>query len=147
MSKLKLQIEHLPNFKESDLATTELRRLLHAAYPDMKVYLWDYSYWYISHEDWGRVFADVLLNMPKYTADRFDCSNYAMLTSARISSKYLLNTCGIAIGASPWGEHGYNLFVSKVDSEPELFILEPQNGLIYSTDENSGYLPRLCIFG
>lgn len=148
MSRIQLQkpIVHLPSFKESDLTIPELRRLIHTTYPDIKLYLWDRSYWYISHENWGKVFADVLLNMPSYTADRFDCENYSLLTSARISSKYQLNSCGIAIGASPFGEHGYCIFISQVDGEPELFLLEPQNGMIFSVDDNSGYFPRLIIF-
>lgn len=149
MSKFELRkpIIHQPTPLEYEISSLALKRLVLATYPDIQLYRWDRNYYYIGHEDWGKVFKDVLLNMPKYAADRWDCEQYALLATARVGSKYKLNTCGIAIGLSPWGEHGYNLFVSLVDDYPELFICEPQNGMIYSVGEDSGYVPRLAIFG
>ena len=66
-----------------------------------------------------------------------------MLASARTSELFKLNTCGIAIGQSPFGYHGFNLFVSDAG----LFYLEPQTGDIYNIVENSGYKAKLAIFG
>ena len=107
-----------------------------------KEYLWDYSYYYISLEDWGKVLQDICLNMPKYSTDKFDCENFAMLISARVSERYQLNTCGIAIGQSPWGEHGYNLLIE----EQGLIYFEPQNGEFIPIEDGS-YKARLVIFG
>ena len=67
-----------------------------------------------------------------------------MLCSARVSEKYKLNTCGICIGDSPMGWHGYNVFLS---AGVTLDILEPQTGMVYHSDEDSGYIPKLVIFG
>jgi len=135
-------IEHLPKPTEYQLSGAELQVRLNPLGLE-KAYLWDYNYWYISLEDWGKVLKDVLFGMPKYTTDKFDCENFAMLVSARVSERYHINTCGIAIGKSPFGYHGYNLLVY----EEGLMIFEPQNGMFYSIDNPEGYKPELVIFG
>ncbi len=80
--------------------------------------------------------------MPKYTVDKFDCENFAMLVSARVAERYKLNTCAIAVGESPWGEHGYNLLVH----EDGLIYFEPQTGDFIEVGDGS-YKARLVIFG
>ena len=144
MSKLNVNVEHVPSYQDYTITYTQLAALLDRTYPGIQIHLWDNAYWYIYHEDWGKVFKDVLSNFPKYTAERFDCENYAMLCSARVSEKYKLNTCGICIGDSPMGWHGYNVFLS---AGMTLDILEPQTGMVYHSDEDSGYIPKLVIFG
>ena len=139
-------IEHLPKPVEFQASITDMFGWL-SPLCLQKQYLWDNNYWYISLIDWGKVLKDVCFGMPKYTADKFDCENYAMLCSAKVSQKYKLNTCGIAIGDSPMGWHGYNVFLSITLMKMTLDILEPQTGLVYHSDENSGYIPRLVIFG
>ena len=141
MSRFKGNIEHIPNLTEYEISGTDLHGILQVLNLKQE-YLWDRNYFYVSHEDWGKVFKDVLLNMPKYTADKVDCENFAMLVSARISEKYELNTCGIAIGDGPTGRHGFNIFLSDAG----LFYMEPQTGVVYSVDENSGYRADLVIF-
>ncbi|GAG79637.1 unnamed protein product [marine sediment metagenome] len=143
----KLRVEHIKSFKEYRLYIDELRPKLRAIESAVELYLWDYYYWYISLEDWGKVFEDVLLNQPKYVSDKFDCEDFAMLTTARVLEKYRLNTCGVVVGQSPFGEHGYNLFIARVDDKAELFILEPQDGMIYPVTEPEGYKPRIIILG
>ena len=142
MSKFTTKIEHLPSILEFDMSSSQLRNMLEPLGLH-ELHLWDNRYFYCSHEDWGKVLAKVLLDMPRYTAERFDCSNYAILASARTSELFKLNTCGIAIGQSPWGKHGFNLFVSEVG----LFYLEPQNGLIYPIEKPEGYKPEILIMG
>lgn len=144
MSKLNVNVEHVPSYQDYTIKSTQLAELLAKTYPGIEMHLWDRTYWYISHADWGKVFKDVLSNFPKYVAERFDCENYSMLCSARVSEKYKLNSLGIAIGDSPMGWHGYNLFLS---AGMTLDILEPQTGVVYHSNEDSGYIPRLVIFG
>ena len=143
MSKLVFHkpVEHLPKPVEYPLEFQEMVARLQSLRLESS-YLWDYKYWCISLEDRGKVLKDVLINMPKYTVDKFDCDNFAMLCSARVSERYKLNTCGIAIGQSPWGEHGYNLLVYPKG----LIYFEPQTGDFISI-EDSGYKARLVIFG
>lgn len=131
-----------PEFKELSLSREPMRVRL-APIGASQIQLWDSAYWYLSHEDWGEVIRDVLLNMPKYTVDKFDCENFAMLTSARVSERYKLNTCGIAIGQSPWGYHGFNIFLSNKG----VFYLEPQTGDVYPIEEDSGYKAEIIIMG
>ena len=144
MSKFTTKIEHLPSITEIEMSSSQLRSLLQPL-GLRELHLWDSRYFYCSHEDWGKVLEKVLLDMPKYTAERFDCSNFAMLASARTSELFKLNTCGICVGQSPWGYHGFCLFLSRVDNEDKLFILEPQNGLIYPIEEPEGYNPEILI--
>ena len=141
MSRFNIKIEHTPILEERQCASQELAARLQPLGLE-KSYLWDYNYWYVSLEDWGKVLKDVLFGMPKYTKDKFDCENFAMLTSARVSERYYLNTCGIAVGESPWGEHGDNLLGHK----DGLMYFEPQTGDFIEVADGS-YKARLVIFG
>jgi len=143
MSKLKFNppVEHLTKPIEYQLNATELSAMLQPLGLE-RAYLWDYNYWFISLMDWGKILKDVTFGMPKYTVDKFDCENAAMLVSARVSERYHLNTCGIAIGQSPWGEHGYNLLVT----ETNLIYFEPQTGDFIPTDDGS-YKAHTVLFG
>jgi hypothetical protein len=141
-SLFRVKVEHLPQLTEYELSIQDLYNQLQVLALE-KLYLWDRKYWYVSLEDWGKVFADVLLNMPKYTADKFDCEDFALLTTAKVNERYKLNTCGIAIGDSPQGYHGFNIFVS----EAGLYYLEPQNGMMYPVTEDSGYKAEIAIMG
>ena len=127
---------------ETEISISELTNLLNPL--ELKTtLLWDSRYFYVSHEGWGKVFGKVLLDMPKYTVEKFDCENFAVLVSARTSELFQLNTCGIAIGQSPQGYHGFNIFLS----DNGFFYLEPQTGDVYSVTEDSGYKAELVIFG
>ena len=142
MSKFITKIEHLPSITEIEMSSSQLRSLLQPL-GLRELHLWDSRYFYCSHEDWGKVFTKVLLGMPKYTAEKFDCEDFAMLASARTLELFKLNTCGIAIGQSPFGYHGFNLFIS--DAGP--FYLEPQTGMMYPIEKSEGYKAEIAIFG
>ena len=138
----RLKVTRTPKLIEYTMYSSRLRKELEPL--RLKhLFLWDANYYYVSHEDWGKVFADVLLNMPKYTVSKFDCENFAMLTTARVLERYELNTCGIAIGQSPLGYHGWNIFLSDAG----LFYLEPQTSMIYDIKEDSGYQAEIVILG
>ena len=136
-----ITIEHLPSITEIETDANKLRAMLTPL--DLQhLFLWDYYYYYCSHEDWGKVFEKVLLNMPEYTTEKFDCENFALLTSVRTSELFKLNTCGIAVGQSPFGYHGFNIFIS----DKGLFYLDPQNSMVYNIEEDSGYRAEIVIF-
>lgn len=139
-TKIKPEVWSMPH--------TELKTLLKSTFPKASTYIWDRWYYYVKHEDWGKILEDALLDMPEYTKSRFDCENFAMLCACRVSEIYRINTMGVAIGSKvDEGPHGFNLFVSKVDDKPSLFILEPQNGDVYTPEEPSGYEISYVIFG
>lgn len=119
--------------------------LIQGYFPGAQTMLWDNTFYYLDMESWGKVFKEVAVNLPKYTVDKFDCENFALLTNGRIAEKYKINSCGIAIGTSPQGEHGFNFFVADVNGKPMLYLYEPQNGMVYEPGE--GYEPRLFIVG
>jgi len=133
--------------QEWRMSKEELKALLKSSFPRAGAYLWDKWYYYVEHEDWGKILWDVQFGMPKYTKERFDCENFALLCNCRTSKRYKLNTMGVAVGQSPWGYHGFNLFVSRVDDEPRLYILEPQTMDIYTPEEDSGYDVDNVIIG
>ena len=117
-----------------------LATLIKNAGMTMPCYLFDSHYYYVSHVDWGKIFEDVLLNMPTYTSERFDCEDFALLTKARVSEQYKLNSVAVIIGDTPAGRHGFNLFLS----EHGLFLLEPQTGMVFEIGEH-GYCPDLIL--
>jgi len=125
----------------------ELKALFGSTFPGAQLYIWDSWYYYVSHEDWGVVLEDVLLGMPKYTTSRFDCENFATLCTCRVSSKYLINSMGIAVGKHNGQPHGFNVFLSRVDEEPQLYLLEPQTGMVHPPSEPEGYEVDYAIVG
>uniref|UniRef100_A0A6M3IY14 Agglutinin C-terminal domain-containing protein n=1 Tax=viral metagenome TaxID=1070528 RepID=A0A6M3IY14_9ZZZZ len=134
-------VAHLPILTEYQMSGADLSVQMGTLALE-KYYLWDYNFWYVSLMDWSKVMKDVAMGMPKYTVDKFDCENFAVLTAARVSERYKLNTCGIAIGQSPWGEHGYNILVT----ETGFIYYEPQTGDFIEIADGS-YAARLVIFG
>lgn len=136
-----------PKYKDYCLSSSRMISLLNRTFPDKQKHIWDGYYYYLSHEDWGKVIRDVLFNMPSWTTDRFDCSNFAILCNSRVSLRYKINTMGIAIGTINYQPHGFNVFISQVDGKPQVFILEPQTGDIYTVDEDSGFRVSYVIFG
>lgn len=106
------------------------------------VYMWDSQYWAVSLDDWKRIIKDVLSDLPKYLAEKFDCEDFAMLTMTRIAERYEINTMGVAVGQVPFGYHGYDLFVAWEDGQPKLHVLEPQTSEI----DPAGYMRDTVIF-
>ncbi len=107
------------------------------------VYVWDNTYLALTMVDWQIVFDDVLRGLPKYVAEKFDCEDFSFLVTSRVLEKYQLNSCGFAVGQSPRGYHGFNVFVVKGPGSFALHTLEPQNGQI----DPKGYEPEVVIFG
>jgi len=141
----RIQAEQTPKLDEYYIPDIDLNRLVLSEYPNIhSLFLWDSYYYYVSHEDWGKVIRDCMMNLPNYQAEKFDCENFALRFNSKVSERYRLNTMGVAIGASPMGYHGYNVFISE---NMTLSILESQTGVVYSTDEDSGYIPEIIIFG
>jgi len=118
---------------------------LYSLYTDTKdhVYMWDSQYYVLTLEDWQKVFKDVLTNMPKYLAEKLDCEDMAFICLTRIIEKYQINGCGVAVGNSPMGYHGFNTFVASENGEFKRHILEPQNGIF----DPMGYELETVIFG
>ncbi len=147
MSKFTIQtpIVHQTAPKEYPILGDDLEQLLEPLKLKQH-FIWDSNYWYISRDDWDKVFKDVLSNQLKYTPEKFDCEDFAFSTMVRITEKYALNTCAVAIGQSPMGYHGFNLFLAGNEEERKFFILEPQNGSIWPVENSQGYIPEIVIF-
>lgn len=107
------------------------------------LYMWDGTYWVLSMADWQRVIQDALASLPKYLAEKFDCEDFAFLCMSRITEKYQINGCGVAVGKSPLGYHAFNIFVAWEGDKLVAHILEPQTGSI----DPPGYSMDTVIFG
>ena len=93
MSKFTTKIEHLPSITEIEMDASKLNSLLQPL-GLRELHLWDNRYFYCSHEDWGKVFEKVLLDMPSYTAEKFDCVVTPDL--ARVMGLFFADgTCGL----------------------------------------------------
>lgn len=117
--------EPTPEPKEYCVPIKEMESLLHSTFPKAQLMLWDKKYYYTSMERWGEILEDVLMNMPERAVHKFDCENFAFLTSSRVNERYHLNTCAIAIGMG-WS-HGFNVFIAE---NKDVHILEPETGEI-----------------
>lgn len=107
------------------------------------VYIWDSQYWALSLADWKKVLSSVRVDSPKYLAEKFDCEDFAFLTMTRVTERYEINTCGVAVGMSPMGYHGFNTFVSYENGGFVRHLYEPQTGEI----DPFGYKLDTVIFG
>jgi len=140
MCWFKDKLKPKPKFEEFKTTAATLRSLIMAKGMTMPCWVFDGVYFYVSHEDWGAIFADVLLNMPAYTTQKFDCEDFAILVKARVSERYKLNTVAVIIGDVPQGRHGFNMFLS----DKGLFLLEPQTGDVLEIGEK-GYKPEWAL--
>ena len=121
------RVKPRPKFEEFWTTAPTLISMIKSKGMTMPCYCFDNKYYYVSHEDWGVIFADVLLNMPAYTTQKFDCEDFAILVKARVSERYKLNTVAVIIGGTPFGRHGFNMFFS----DKGLFLLDPQTGDVF----------------
>ena len=70
----------------------------------------DYNYYYTDLEGWGTILYDLVLKSNLYKPDRFDCEDYALKAMTLCKERYGLNSFGVAIGETPLGRHGFNIF-------------------------------------
>lgn len=98
---------------------------------DIHYYPLDKYYWVTSEEDFMKVAKKDKTNMIEYVSEKFDCENFAMLFSARMSYKYHLNSVGIVIDYS--SQHAYNIIVFR-DGSVKLY--EPQEELLIDIDND-----------
>jgi len=134
------KVKPKPKFKEFLTSAYSVTSLIQSKGMTMPCYCFDSKYYYVSHEDWGVIFADVLMNMPAYISQKFDCEDFAILVKARVNERWKLNTVAVIIGDTPAGRHGFNMFLS----DEGLFLLEPQTGDVFEIGEK-GYEPEWAL--
>lgn len=158
MSKFVVKVEHKPSFQRYILSAEKVDAELAELNVRHPFRLRDSYYFFISMEDWGKIFYDVLQNLPDYHISQihreitegepvnekegwdFDCDNFGELCRTRVSEKYGINTCAYVDGESPWGYHGYNIF----RAEDGWFMIDPQVGDVMEFAE-AGYQPREAL--
>lgn len=88
------------------------------------LYQLDSTYYYTTQWGWEQAIAWVrkVYKFPKYTAEKFDCDDFAILMKGLISSEFGINTCAFIIGNE--GRHAFNL--CRTDEGWKM--LEPQTG-------------------
>ena len=107
----------------------------------------DAEYLYVPLVDWGKVFHWIYLTqqLPKSTANAFDCENWAMWLKAMVSLHFGINTCAFIIGQMPLGTHGFNMIRMEdgwflYEPNPAFNILEP-----FEILDNYGYRPSYVL--
>jgi len=126
------------------ITRTGLERIISRCIPTVtrSIYL-DDRYYCLTLEDWNPIFWKVVTGLPKYLAERFDCDDFAFVVSYRITERYGLNGCRVALGNTPMGYHAYNLFIT---GSGELFYLEPQTLEVSPVSVNTlGYITDTII--
>lgn len=108
---------------EHKVSAQEVYNILYGKYPNVDLQIWDANYYLLSLDEWKIVLDDVRQGLPAYLKDRFDCDNYAIVTSARVSLNYMINSCGIAVGAG----HAFNLILAYEDGKVVPHTYEPQS--------------------
>ena len=87
---------------------------------------------------------DLTFKSSLYKLDRLDCEDYALKAMVLCAERYGLNTLRLAIGWTPLGRHGFDIFYHG-----EGFMLfEPNEGFGYSGAfelGEHGYKPELIL--
>lgn len=123
-----------------EISRDTMRTLMTQAFPKARISLWDNRYWHTSMSGWGIVFADIAaVPRPRYSK-RFDCENHGFWTMVQAAARWGLNSCGIAVGNSPLGYHGWNVFTTS-DSGVHMF------DLLTGEVDPDGYEPDVIILG
>lgn len=103
----------------------DFKKLAREAYENARIKFWDSKYYATSMEEWRKIFTNVLMEMPVYIPNKFDCENFGFYVSSLVSARFKLNSCGVASGTNTEGNpHGFNIFFG----EGKFHILEPQTG-------------------
>jgi hypothetical protein len=101
----------------------------------------DGVYYYVSLSDWYSILAKTRNTMPAFIHDKFDCDNFAFLTSAMVSLQSKLNGCGVIMGDSPYGYHAWN----GIWTPDGLYYFEPQTGALWPSSQST-YKGKEAIF-
>lgn len=122
----------------------QLEALLDRNIPNLMYhFIWDGNYYLPTSEEWQKILQEITATRPSYLEDRFDCENFAMWTASMVAQKYQYNSCGVCIGQSPWGYHGFNIIVP---SDAGLLYYEPQTGDFEELD-GAGYKADYILIG
>jgi len=97
---------------------------------DLPVGMLDAKYYYTDRAGWAEIISDIVFNSPLFQKDKFDCDNFAFRAMSLCAERHGINACGVAIGASPFGRHAWNVIY---DGEGFVFF-EPQTGEFLEID-------------
>jgi len=100
----------------------------------------DGRYWTTDYAGLLEILSEWLGSKRSYVADRFDCDDFSRLFKCFCIERYGINAVGLV--RDYLMRHAYILFVTD---ELNVFVVEPQNGAIWTFDER----PRgnyLCKF-
>jgi len=109
--------------KEYKVKAQEVYNILVGKYPNVDIQLWDENYYILPLTEWKPVLEEVRYSLPDYLKDKFDCENFAIVTSARVALNYMINSCGIGVG----GGHAFNLILAYEGGEVIPHTYEPQS--------------------
>lgn len=110
MSKITFKMPvHTPNFKTYQTNANHLIAQL-TPFASLPFGALDYNYYYTDLEGWGTILYDLVIKSNLYKPDRFDCEDYALKAMTLCKERYGLNSFGVAIGETPLGRHGFNIF-------------------------------------
>ncbi len=144
MSKFRVKVEHLPTVELHEISAADLQVKIMKAMPQLyKVKLDDRNYFYVSWEDWGKIFNQVQSGLPGYKEDKFDCENFADLVKVRVAERFGVNTCARADGWSYLGRHAWNIFFDG-DS---FYQLESQKAGDITDIDDVRYVPDEIVIG
>lgn len=135
----------LDNLQGSVISQTDLIKSLPQGIR-MPVQPLDDEYFYLTMDDWKKVFNEVFAKMPRYIKNRTDCEDFAWIFRGFVILDAGMNAFGWVIGDIPAGRHGFNMFLA----DSGWYLLEPNkqygygNANILNIDER-GYVPDIVV--
>ena len=128
---------------EHRIKAQEVYDILHAKYPNVNLQIWDENYYLLPLTEWKAVLEEVRYSLPDYLKDKFDCDNYAIVTSGRVALNYMINSCGIAVGAG----HAFNVILAYENGKVVSHTYEPQSTGEIVFDPSYLIVERTVILG
>jgi hypothetical protein len=154
MSTFQVQspIVHKPSIKLFEISAQQIRSIIESQ-PIVwrKIKLTDNNYFYVSWEDWDKVFQYLMKELPAYVPEKFDCENFAGYLRVMAAKEFGINTCGDGEGFVDfqddrgWLRHGWTVFTEGTG----LYQVESQmaNGYSIMDIDSDYYKPDEIVIG
>jgi len=141
----RMPVNHTPSFKLIDVPSTRIVVTAIEHKLNIPFGVLDYRYYTTDAEGWGKILYDLAFSSSLYATDKFDCENYAFKAMTVCAERYGLNTMGVALGQTPMGRHGFNIFYI----DKNFMLWEPNEGYRWSGEPfkigENGYIPDLIL--
>ena len=118
-----------------------IRLVLHRQYPNARIRIADADYSAPTLQEFNRWIREDTVSERRYQAEHHDCDDFAHAIQCQIFQiGHRLETTITMAYCEGYAQDGYHAFNLLIDTQDNIFIVEPQSDVVVPADE-SAYLP------